>query len=224
MVDCLAEKVETFLGYTTPGSVFIYDYLVDRQPFLLGALENGTIPYEVAKDINEARAVRGITFFSALSILYFFSFMINILFYLGMVQWATWAIGSFLHWTIGTSTCESVIAAANIFLGQSLAPMLVKPYLPELTTSEIHAIFVSGFSSIAANTLAVYITFGVSASNLMAASVMSAPAALSFAKLLLPETKVPPKAKDIKKVKVMYAVLFIQSTLVFILTTHLAGI
>lgn len=81
--------------------------------------------YEVASDINEHQAIRGVTFFTALSVLYFFSFMINILFHLGAIQWVTWAMGTVLEWTIGTSTCESVNAAANIFLGKYILNMFL---------------------------------------------------------------------------------------------------
>lgn len=80
--------------------------------------------------------------------------------------------------------------------------MLIRPYFSDLTLSEIHAVITSGFASIAAETLALYVTFGVSGSDLIAASLMSAPAALAFAKMLLPETQTPAEAKDIKHVKV----------------------
>ena len=80
-------------------------------------------------------------------------------------------------------------AASNIFIGQAMAPLLIKPYLSQISVSEIHAILTSGFSTIAGTVMAAYINFGVSPAHLLSASVMSAPAALAAAKLLLPETE-----------------------------------
>ncbi len=80
-------------------------------------------------------------------------------------------------------------AAANIFLGMSEAPLMIAPYLEDMTLSELHAVMTGGFATIAGSVLAAYISFGVSASHLLSASVMSAPAALAVAKLMLPETK-----------------------------------
>merc|ERR1712156_63775 len=91
--------------------------------------------------------------------------------------------------TMGTTAAESMNASANIFLGQSEAPLMIRPYLKDMTKSEIHAVMTGGFATIAGSVLAAYISFGVSASHLLSASVMSAPAALVYAKLFYPETK-----------------------------------
>lgn len=88
--------------------------------------------------------------------------------------------------TIGTTACESLNAAANVFLGQTEAPLMIKPYLPMMTNSELHAVMTGGFATIAGSVLAAYISFGISASHLLSASVMSAPAALAMAKLIYP--------------------------------------
>ena len=88
--------------------------------------------------------------------------------------------------TVGTTACESLNASANIFLGQTEAPLMIKPFLPIMTNSEIHAVMTGGFATIAGAVLAAYISFGVSASHLLSASVMSAPAALACGKLLYP--------------------------------------
>ena len=90
---------------------------------------------------------------------------------------------------MGTSPCESTVSAANIFLGPGESSMLVKPYLKLMTASELHAIFCSGLATVAGSVLAVYIGFGVSASHLLSASVMSSPAALACAKLMYPGKK-----------------------------------
>jgi CNT family concentrative nucleoside transporter len=88
-----------------------------------------------------------------------------------------------------TSGSESLAAAANIFMGQTEAPLLIKPYLPGMTRSEVMAMMVSGMATLAGGVLAAYVGFGLSAGHLLTASVMNAPAALLIAKILLPETQ-----------------------------------
>ena len=81
-------------------------------------------------------------------------------------------------------------AAANIFLGQTEAPLMIKPYIPTMTPSELHAVMTGGFATIAGSVLAAYISFGVSPQHLLSASVMSAPAALAYSKLFYPGEQV----------------------------------
>jgi CNT family concentrative nucleoside transporter len=89
-----------------------------------------------------------------------------------------------------TSGSETLAAAANIFMGQTEAPLVVKPYLARMTRSELMALMVPGMATIAGGVLAAYVSFGISAGHLLTASVISAPAALMMAKILLPETEV----------------------------------
>merc|ERR1719234_1150107 len=96
------------------------------------------------------------------------------------MNWLVSNIGWLLQVTLGTTACESINAAANIFLGQTEAPLLIKPYLAKMTKSEIHAVMTGGFATIAGSVLAAYISFGIDASHLLSASVMSAPAACIF--------------------------------------------
>ncbi|XP_023322440.1 solute carrier family 28 member 3 [Eurytemora carolleeae] len=187
VIGCLGNKVASFLALTNTGSSFVFGYLVDAKPFSTSQL-NGTAA-EVAGEINESGSVRTVFFFSVLSIIYFFNFCVAMLFYVGAMQWIVVKLGWILQVTVGTTACESVNAAANIFLGQSEAPLLIKPYLPQMTSSEIHAVMTGGFATVAGAAMAAYISFGVSASHLLTASVMSAPAALAYAKLFYPETK-----------------------------------
>ncbi|KAH9369546.1 hypothetical protein HPB48_021008 [Haemaphysalis longicornis] len=105
------------------------------------------------------------------------------------LKWMVIVVGKFLHLTIGTTVCESMTAAANIFLGMSEAPLVIRPFFSKMTKSELHSVMTSGFSTIAGSVMAAYISFGVSPAHLMTASIMSAPAALAFAKLLYPETE-----------------------------------
>ncbi|KAK7866996.1 hypothetical protein R5R35_006862 [Gryllus longicercus] len=105
------------------------------------------------------------------------------------MQWVVMKLGWILQVTMGTTVCESVNTAASIFLGQSEAPLIIKPYIKDLTKSEIHAIMTAGFATVSGTVLAAYISFGVKASHLLTASIMSAPAALCFAKLFYPESE-----------------------------------
>ncbi|XP_044534008.1 solute carrier family 28 member 3 [Gracilinanus agilis] len=128
---------------------------------------------------------------SVLPIVVFFSTVISMLYYIGFMQWLIRKVGWLMQVTLGSSPIESVVAAGNIFVGQTESPLLVRPYLSHLTKSELHAIMTAGFSTIAGSVLGAYISFGVSASHLLTASVMSAPASLATAKLFWPETEIP---------------------------------
>ena len=187
--ECIGSKVDTFLGFTDVGSSFVFGFLVNREPFLPGLLANGSVEQSVASSINAAHAMPAVVVFKALSTVYFFSFLVSMLFYWGVLQWFVVKIGWLLQVTIGPTAVESLNAAANIFLGQAQSPFLIKPYLGDLTKSEIHAVMTGGFATIAGTVLAAYISFGVSAAHLVSASVMSAPAALAYAKLFYPETE-----------------------------------
>lgn len=182
---CLGRKVSTFLDYTDVGSGFVFGYLVDQKPIRTWAV-NGTA-LEVAEQFNGN--FHFVFFFKVLSIIYFFNFFISMLFYLGAMQWLVVKLGWLLQVSIGTTAAESMNASANIFLGQTEAPLMIRPYIKDMTKSELHAVMTGGFATIAGSVLAAYISFGVSASHLLSASVMSAPAALAFSKLFYPETK-----------------------------------
>jgi len=100
--------------------------------------------------------------------------------------------------TMGTSGSESLSAAANIFMGQTEAPLLIKPYLASMTRSEILAMMTGGMATIAGGVMAAYVSFGASAGHLLTASVLSAPAAMMIAKILLPETETSPTAGEVR--------------------------
>lgn len=124
-----------------------------------------------------------------LPVILFFSFCTSILYYYGIMQKVVEKAGWLLQALVGTTACESLNAAANIFLGMTEAPLLIKPYIPIMTKSELFAVMTGGFATIAGSVLAAYINFGVSASHLLTASVMAAPAALGYSKLFYPETE-----------------------------------
>lgn len=138
-----------------------------------------------------------------LPIIVFFSGLISVLYYLGIMQIVIKIIGGALQKVLGTSKAESMSAAANIFVGQTEAPLVVKPYISRMTESELFAIMVGGLASIAGSVMAGYAGMGVPLTYLIAASFMAAPAGLLFAKILYPQTQQftdsQPEADDSEK-------------------------
>ena len=124
-----------------------------------------------------------------LPIIVFFSGLISVLYYLGVMQVVIKVIGGALQAALGTSKAESMSAAANIFVGQTEAPLVVRPYIKNMTQSELFAIMAGGTASIAGSVMAGYAEMGVPLTYLIAASFMAAPAGLLFAKILFPQTE-----------------------------------
>jgi len=142
---------------------------------------------------------RGMGFFFAFYVLptiVFFSSLTAVLYHLGILQQLVKGIALIMQWTMKTSGAETLSASANIFVGQTEAPLMVRPFVPNMTKSEINAVMVGGFATVAGGVLAAYVGMLSGqipniAGHLMAASVMSAPAALMFAKIMIPETETP---------------------------------
>lgn len=127
--------------------------------------------------------------FAIMPMVVFFSSVTSVLYYLGVLQAIVNVIGRFLAACLGTTPAESLVAAANIFMGMTDSPLLVRPFVPKMTKSELHAVMTGGFATIAGSVFGAYIGFGVPANHLLAASVMSAPAALAISKITYPETE-----------------------------------
>jgi concentrative nucleoside transporter, CNT family len=119
----------------------------------------------------------------------FFSALMSLLYHFGIMQWIVVGLSKGMRKTMKTSGSETLAAAANIFVGQTEAPLVVKPFVETMTMSELHAVMVGGFASIAGGVLAAYVTFGIDAGHMIAQSVMSAPASLVAAKMFYPETQ-----------------------------------
>lgn len=119
----------------------------------------------------------------------FMSSLMSVLYHVGIMQkiveWTARVMMKFM----GTSGAESLSAAANIFVGQTEAPLVVKPFVEKMTHSELMALMTGGMATVAGGVLAAYVGMGINAGHLLAASVMSAPAALAMAKLMVPETQ-----------------------------------
>lgn len=153
--------------------------------FVFGGLATGSVGFIFAVKV--------------LPVIVFFSALISLLYYIGIMQWVIKLIGGALQKVLGTSKAESMSAAANIFVGQTEAPLVVKPYISKMTESELFAIMCGGLASISGSVLAGYAGLGVPLTYLIAASFMAAPAGLLFAKILYPQTE--PFNDDIEKVE-----------------------
>ena len=110
---------------------------------------------------------------------------------MGIMQWVIKLLGGGLEKALGTSRCESMSATANIFVGQTEAPLVVRPFIKNMTSSELFAIMCGGLASVAGSVLAGYAQMGVPLEYLIAASFMAAPGGLLFAKIIVPETDTP---------------------------------
>ena len=127
--------------------------------------------------------------FHVLPVIVFFSSLVSVLYHLGIMGWLIRIIGGALQRLLKTSRAESMSATANIFVGQTEAPLIVKPYIADMTRSELFAIMVGGMSTVAGSVLAGYALLGVEIQYLLAASFMAAPGGFLMAKLLLPEAE-----------------------------------
>ncbi|MGI3043019.1 NupC/NupG family nucleoside CNT transporter [Shewanella algae] len=160
----VSDAVSSVIGYAQNGISFLF-----------GDLANFKVGFIFAVNV--------------LPVIVFFSSLIAVLYYLGIMQWIIRILGGALQKALGTSRTESMSATANIFVGQTEAPLVVRPFIPTMTQSELFAIMVGGLASIAGSVLAGYAQMGVPIQYLVAASFMAAPAGLLMAKLMHPETE-----------------------------------
>ncbi len=162
----------------------VIDYGNDGITFIFGGL-NSERMFELFDGSGFVFAVR------VLPVIVFFSSLIAVLYHLGIMQWIINLMGGGLRRILQTSRAESLSATANIFVGQTEAPLVVRPYIQRMTQSELFAVMVGGLASVAGSVLAGYASLGVPLEYLIAASFMAAPGGLMFAKLIMPETEQP---------------------------------
>lgn len=127
--------------------------------------------------------------FHVLPVIVFFSSLVSVLYHVGIMGWLIRTIGGALQRLLRTSKAESMSATANIFVGMTEAPLIVRPYIANMTRSELFAIMVGGMATVAGSVLAGYVLLGVEIQYLLAASFMAAPGGFLMAKLLLPEAE-----------------------------------
>jgi CNT family concentrative nucleoside transporter len=170
------------LGFVNEGAGFLF-HIIPRQ-------EDPTLPPAVTLLRTFACGV--------LPTIIFFSSFMSVMYHLGIMQWIVTIMGRAMQWTLRVSGAESLAAAANVFVGHTEAPLVVKPYIAQMTTSELNAMMVGGFATISGGLLAAYAGMGISPGHLVTASVISAPAALLIAKVMQPETGKPATLGTVK--------------------------
>ncbi len=180
-----SDKIAYFLSLSDYGAQFLFGHLANGAYYFPGP--------------DAAWPGFGFQFaFKVLPTIIFFGGFMSVLYYFGIMQKVIQGMSRFMKWTIGTSGAETLSCSANIFVGQTEAPLLIKPFLDNMTKSELLTVMVGGFATIAGGVLAGYIALGVPAGHLVAASVMSAPAALVIGKIIFPEKEHSQTAGDLE--------------------------
>lgn len=165
---------QSLLAAVTAGVDSVLRYAQDGIDFVFGDVGSGKLGFVFA--------------FQVLPAIIFFSSLISVLYYLGVMQWVVRILGGALSKLLGTSAPESLAAATNIFIGQTEAPIAIRPFLSTMTRSELFAVMVGGLATVAGSPMAGYVAIGVELKYLIAASFMAAPGAIAIAKILVPET------------------------------------
>lgn len=180
----LAARVQDLISAAKPGAEMVFGVLAqpDAIARVFGSEQSGTFIFGFAG--------------SGLIVIIFFSALMAILYHIGVMQLLIWVLARVMSALLGVSGAEAMAMAANVFVGQTEAPLVVRPYISKMTRSELNAMMTGGFSTVAGSVMAVYMGLvgPEFAPHLLAASVMSAPAAFVMAKIIQPETEVPATA------------------------------
>jgi CNT family concentrative nucleoside transporter len=178
----IADLVKQFLEFTNAGSQFVFGPLADG-----AAMDTVFGPG------------RGFVFaFTALPTIIFVSSFFTVLYYFGILQFVVRIFARGMQFAMRTSGAETLSAAANVFMGQTEAPIIVKPYVPGMTRSELLAMMVGGMATISGGVMAVYIALGADPVAILTTSVMAAPCGLYLSKILYPEVEEPATRGDVK--------------------------
>ena len=204
-LDGLSGFATQFMSFGERGAEMVFGPLVGfvhEAPVEAGAAPEALTWYSSFpfQHLGEPGKTSIIFAFKALPTIIYFSAVMAILYYLGVMQLIIFGLAKFMSWLMRVSGAESLAMAANVFVGQTEAPLVVRPYIPGMTRSELMALMTGGFATIAGSVLAVYIGILGSeyAGHLLAASFMSAPAAFVMAKILVPETEVSATAGSVQ--------------------------
>ena len=174
--------VKRFLEFTNAGSTFVFGGLAD--PGVMSSVFPGGFVFA----------------FVALPTVIFVSSFFTVLYYFGVLQFVVKIFANAMMYLMRTSGAETLSAAANVFMGQTEAPIIVKPYVPRMTQSELLAMMVGGMATISGGVMAVYIALGADPVAILTTSVMAAPCGLYLSKILLPELEEPETRGDVKTV------------------------
>ncbi len=169
----LGDSINTLLGQADKGAQFVFGSLVDRK--LMSQAFGAGNDY--------------IFFFKVVPTIIFVAVLVNMFYHLGVLQRVVSTMGKGVHWLMGVSGAEALSNVASTFVGQVEAQIMIKPYLKNMTNSELMASMTGSFACIAGGVMAVYISLGVPAAYLLEASLMAAPGALVISKIMFPETE-----------------------------------
>jgi len=178
----LGDGINKLLSFAGVGSDFVF-----------GAMGNSSVWGRVMSATLGADAARYTVVFAfqVLPTIIFIAALFAILYYFGVMQVVVRIFAVAMHRVMGASGAESLNVAASIFMGQTEAPLTIRPYLPEMTQSELMTVMTSGMAHISGGIMAAYILFGIEAKHLLTAVIMTAPGTIMMAKMLVPETEVP---------------------------------
>jgi CNT family concentrative nucleoside transporter len=177
----VGDVVKRFISFSDEGARFVF-----------GNLAN---PGDVA--LNPGKEFLFIFAFKALPPILFVSAFFTVLYHFGVLQWVVKVFARLMVYVMGTSGAETLSVAANVFMGQTEAPLIVKPYVPRMTNSELFALMVSGMAHISGGMMAVYINYGADPVAVITTCIMACPCSLYLAKLILPETGMPETAGSV---------------------------
>lgn len=177
------DVVKKFISYADEGAKFVFGSLSD--PLLLG---KALAPNASVDDQFKAGFVFALR---ALPPILFVAAFFTVLYHFGVLQWIVRVFARVMVYLMGTSGAETLSVAANVFMGQTEAPLIVKPYVPRMTNSELFTLMVSGMAHISGGMMAVYINYGADPVAVITTCVMACPCSLYLAKLFMPETSVP---------------------------------
>ena len=198
--DVINSVMVALLSFTVDGASFIFGNLVyENVPVGVGTVGQGEFSEMPGRVANTGAFFA----FNVLPTIIFFSSLMTVLYHLGIMQLAVRGIAFVMQRTMGTSGAETMCVAGNIFIGQTEAPLLIKPFVEKMTMSELMVVMTGGFATVAGGVLAAYVGllmayFPDIAGHLIAASVMSAPAALVVAKLMYPEDGTPETSDNLE--------------------------
>lgn len=173
--------VKKFIGFSDEGAKFVFGNLYDARPPQFG----GTYSKVFGADYMFQFA------FVALPPILFVSAFFTVLYHFGVLQWCVKLMAKGMVYLMGTSGAETLSVAANVFMGQTEAPLIVKPYVPRMTNSELFTLMASGMAHISGGMMVVYINYGADPVAVLTTCVMACPCSLYLAKLFLPESSVP---------------------------------
>ncbi|HEX8486534.1 NupC/NupG family nucleoside CNT transporter [Sphingomonas sp.] len=171
VLGTMSQGVANLLGYSQKGTEFLFGKMASP--------EIGGASFAIA----------------ALPVIIFFASLVSILYYLGIMQMIVRWVGGGIEKVIGVSKVESLCAAANVFVGQSESPLVIRPYLAGLTPAQLFTVMVSGMAGVAGTILAAYASMGIRIDYLLAASFMAAPGGILMAKIIMPDRVTPPEGE-----------------------------